>query len=80
MNLRVWNVINPPAPALFYLVNSVDDAKKKIDELTQVQLDDVSVFSNAFGLEEQNEDGSWSEWYDEFGNSLLDVMDQDEYH
>lgn len=67
---RVWNVINPPNRGKLIPVKSPVEGLKLIDKLTEQQLNDASIWGNAFGLEEFT-DGEWSEWYSEDGEDLL---------
>jgi len=74
MELRVWNVINPPNKPAYYPVSTPQEAYKKIVELSAVQLMNPNVFSNAFGLE-VFEDGEWSEWYNEYGEDVSEAFE-----
>ena len=69
---RVWNVINPPNDAELIPVKSPVEGLKLIDKLTEQQLNDASIWGNAFGLEEFT-DGEWSEWYSEDGDDIRQV-------
>ncbi len=74
-DLRVWNVVNPPSRALHFPVDSPDEAIAIINKLTDVQLRDKSVISNAFGLE-VFEDGEWTEWYSDVGEDIMELADE----
>jgi len=82
--LIVWNAINPPSEMRFYSVKSVDEAKKTIDFLADLQLKDNRITDNAFGLmigsEDANEEGeiTWYEWEDDNGFDLSEVMREEE--
>ena len=78
MRYKVWNSINAPNEMHTYKVDSVDEAKRLINQLTTEQLHDSSVLDNAFGLEWYDEtEQEWSEWYDEFGDCILEVMENE---
>jgi len=69
MKLRVWYVKNPPREAQNFPVSSIQEAKAKIHELTERDLEDEDVGSNAMGLEIL-EDGEWIEYYDDQGRDI----------
>jgi len=69
MKLRVWYVKNPPRDAQNFSVPSIKAAKTKIRELTERDLEDEDVGSNAMGLE-VFEDGEWIEYYDDQGRDI----------
>ena len=73
--LRVWWVSNPPHKGERYPVASVDEAIQKLDELAErdLALGDL-VFANASGLEYQDEDGDWVEYYDEEGRDIDQII------
>jgi len=73
MKLRVWYVKDPPQEAQNFPVSSIQEAKAKIRELTERDLEDEDVGSNAMGLEEF-EDGEWFEYYDEQGQDIMELM------
>jgi hypothetical protein len=60
----VWNIINPPRPAYYFPVNSVEEGAEMISHLIEAQLVTDAIQANVFGLMHQ-EDGEWTEWYDE---------------
>ena len=68
-DLRVWWVRNVPGSADFHLVESLKEAVVIINALTQSDLKNPYVESNAGGLEVY-EDGEWCEWYDEEGDDI----------
>lgn len=77
--LRVWHSTN-----LFHTeipVSSIDDAKKIIDMLAESDLNNPNIDYNAFGLEEHDENfpenGGWSEWYNDNGEDIVEVMDSE---
>ncbi len=70
---RVWWVINPPNPPHFTSVSSPEEGLKLIKEEIQRQLNSPVIWGNAFGLE-TFEDGEWSEWYDEGGFDIMEVL------
>lgn len=76
MKYRVWNIINLPREADYYEVENPVEGLKLIDKLTEKELKDKQVSSNAFGLEEFVA-GEWTEWYDEDGEDILHVEFED---
>lgn len=62
-----------------YLVENVEEAKKKIIELTNRDLKIESIIDNVGGLEifEKNHEGKleWSEYYDEEGNDIDEILE-----
>jgi hypothetical protein len=57
-------------------VASVEDAALVIDAWSLSDLLATAVAWNAFGLEEYDADaGEWSEWYDDEGRDIDEVMD-----
>lgn len=75
--LRVWMVINPPNDPEYFYVTNPQEAMKVIERKTKDNM--ISpVYEDAFGLEEQTEpNGEWYEWYDENGEDILSLMDDD---
>ncbi len=72
--LKVWNVINPPnEPIWWYPVDSPEEGALLIERLANEQLQDDTIFANAFGLCEWDGD-EWTEWYDDEGNSVDDIL------
>lgn len=74
MKLQVWYVKNPPSDAQNFPVSSVLMAKIKIRELTERDLEDEDVGSNAMGLE-VFEDGEWVEYYDNQGRDIMELIE-----
>ncbi len=72
--LRVW--WNRNGKQTTYKVNTVEEAIKKLDELANADLKNKYVSWNAGGLEVL-EDGEWCEWYDENGNDIEDLMNNE---
>lgn len=71
MSYRVWNAVNIGFGRMdCYEIASPTEARKLIDRLTQEQLHNLDIHSNAFGLEEY-ENGEWREWYDQEGEDIL---------
>ena len=60
-----------------YAVTGVEEAKALIDRLTLEDLEDESIKSNAFGLEELETDG-YHEWQNEMGQDIAEIMDDEE--
>lgn len=77
MNLRVWYVKNPPRGPEHFPVDSVEQAIAKINEMVNRDLEDPRVTDNAFGLE-VSEDDEWTEYYDEIGNDILEIIEEAE--
>lgn len=67
--LEVWWIKNPPNSGKRYPAPSVKDAIVRLQILTDIDLSDASVYSNAGGLEVFR-DGEWEEWYDDDGNDV----------
>ena len=65
-----------PSKARYFKVNDVEEAKKKIEELTQEDLKNKLVEDNVGGLE-IFEDGKWSEYYNEDGNDIMQILKED---
>lgn len=68
--LRVWWIPQIPMKPFRVEVENVKEAKKILDVLAKY--DDFEFknnvkpdYSNAGGLEEEQEDGEWEDWYDE---------------
>ena len=72
--LRVWWIFNPPHEPERYLVSSIGQAKCLIQELTKRDLVDKSITSNAGGVE-VFEDDEWTEFYDDEGNDIFEIID-----
>jgi len=72
--LRVWWIRNVPNKPIHYQVKDIDEAKKKINELTQDDLKNKFVEDNVGGLEIfENEE--WSEYYNDEGQDIMKIMD-----
>ena len=73
--LRVWWVSNPPHHGERYPVANIDEAIQKLDELAKrdLALGDL-VECNAGGLEYQDEDGDWVEYYDEEDRDIDQII------
>jgi len=71
---KVWNVINPPAKPLFLYVDCPETAKQIIEIMAIAQLCNPMIISNAFGLLELDEDGEWTEWYNEEGEDVFEAF------
>ena len=67
---RVWHAQNIPNNMTYYAVESPKEARRLIRLLSDRDLADSNVATNAFGLEEL-EDGEYHEWYDENGNDIM---------
>ncbi|MGV8150021.1 MAG: hypothetical protein ACLKAN_13570 [Alkaliphilus sp.] len=78
-NMRVWWCSEVPINdnLEIYPVKSVEEAKKKIDELTKRDLANDSITDNVGGLE-IFEDNDWTEWTsDETGNDIFEEVNDD---
>jgi len=75
-NLRVWNVINPPNKPCYFPVATPEEGNEVITRRAKHQLKNPSIVSNAFGLEVY-EHGEWCEWYNEFGEDINELFDED---
>ena len=74
---RVWHAQNIPSAMTLYAVTGVEEAKALIDRLILEDLEDESIKSNAFGLEELETDG-YHEWQNEMGQDIAEIMDDEE--
>jgi len=77
--LRVWWSSQVPISGSLetYPVENIEQAKAKINELTQRDLKDSSVTDNVGGLEFQF-GGEWFEWSDEeSGDDITQIMDSE---
>lgn len=72
---RVWYA-SDGGDLTFINVVDVEEAKKKIKELTERDLK-LEIIWNAMGLE-VFEDGAWTEWYNEFGQGIDEIMSEEE--
>jgi len=73
---RVWHAFNVPHNMDYYAVESPAEALELLDKLIKHDLDDDNeVESNAFGLEEWDEDDGYSEWNNEDGEDIMAVLD-----
>lgn len=75
-DLSVWWIRNPPAPAEFWSVASVEEAVRILKETATNDIA-MGVQVNVAGVE-VFEDGEWCEWYDEDGNDIDAVMDEED--
>ncbi len=73
--LRVWYKSN--LAEYNYSVANLDAAKLKINTLAECDLKNRNIEWNVMGLE-VFEDGEWSEWYNEDGQGIDDIIDGDE--
>lgn len=72
---RVWRQAQEGCS--FYAVKDIEEAKQVIDALVQTDLVDEDVVWNAFGLEEFEADGKYHEWYNDWGESITDLADEE---
>ena len=77
--LRVWWSSRVPIDNSLetYQVSSPQEAKTKLDELTQRDLKDSSVMDNVGGLE-VFESGEWCEWSNERGDDICAFGEEDD--
>lgn len=75
-DLRVWNIVNPPAEPTWYPVKNPAHAQRLIDALADSQLLQPEIGSNAFGLEIFTPEG-WEEWYNDEGEDIRDAVVHD---
>lgn len=75
MKLRVYWIRD--GKSTYFNVKDVEEAKKVIERETQKDLRDPHVTWNASGLE-VFEDGEWSEYYNDEGLDIKEVMEEDE--
>jgi hypothetical protein len=77
-DLRVWWARNVPItkqnPAVYYPVCNVNEAVDKLKELAKKDLKDPKVSDNVGGLE-VFQDGEWSEYYDDTGNDIDEIIE-----
>lgn len=76
-DLRIWWMPQIPMKAFRVTVETPKEAKKLLDTLAKYDLFQLENnikpdFSNAGGLEVEDE-GGWSEWYDDDGFSIDEV-------
>ena len=78
MRLRVWwwrDWVDGRKTTDYHEVSSVNEAIEKIKQLTKEDLKNEDVIANAYGLE-IFEDGEWSEYYDEEGRNIDEIMEE----
>lgn len=78
-SLRVWHVQNIPNKPDFYLVSCVEEAMALIDVLINNDLVDSSIESNALGLEDYDGEFLWTEYYNEDGQDIKELMKESGY-
>jgi hypothetical protein len=72
---RIWYVTNIPNEPVFEDVESPETGAKRMKVLIEEQLQDSSIESNAFGLEEYYpEFKDWGEWYNDMGEDVLEAF------
>ena len=77
MELRVWWIRNVPNEPSYYKIDTVEEAVKKINALAEDDLRDPLITSNASGFE-VFEDGEWTEYYDELGRDIDEIINNTE--
>jgi len=74
---RIWWNSNFGNPAFHKEVKSIEQAKEYLTLLTDYDLYlGDKIESNAGGLEELNSEGDWEEYYNENGESIMDILDE----
>ena len=78
LSFRVWYVDSEKGSPSYTHVLDVEEAKEEIRRLTVFGLQRDIVW-NAMGLEVYNEEErKWEEWYDDMGDDIMKVMEEDE--
>jgi len=73
--LRVYCMINFSGHMHHHYVESPDEAIRVINYEANRQLEAENIQDNVFGLE-VFEDGEWTEWYNDMGDSIINVLDE----
>ena len=76
MKMRVWwwrDWIDGRKTTDYHEVSSVNEAIEKIRQLTKEDLKNRDIIANAYGLEIF--DGEWSEYYDEEGRDINEIIE-----
>jgi hypothetical protein len=73
-SLRVWAIRNVPNAPTYQDVATPAEGLEVAKKWVKADLANPSIESNAFGME-IFEDGEWTEWYDDQGQSLDDLLD-----
>lgn len=61
----------------YFYVDNVDEAKLVYATLSRREQDDESIDYNAGGLEYRGLMGDWSEWYNDYGEDIGEVIDNE---
>lgn len=75
--LRVWEILNVPNDPNYYFVETIEEAMKVIRNKSERALKSNKISSSVYGLE-VFENGDWCEWYDEEGNDIDYLLDEQE--
>jgi len=77
-NLRVWWIQNPPNKPRYYPVLNIEQAKETLKNLATRDLKlGARVVANAGGLE-IFEDNKWSEYYNDYGQDIDEIMSEEQ--
>ncbi len=72
---RAWYILNPPDEPEYEIVESPEEGAKWIEKTSKNNnISYNPVFGEAFGLE-VFEDGEWCEWYNEYGEDVVQFFD-----
>lgn len=73
--LRVWHIPQVPGKSFYVPVASLDEAVTVLDALARYDLFQLENnikpdYANAQGLQAQDTDGDWTDWYDDDGDDI----------
>lgn len=77
-SLRLWAIRNPPNAPTFQDVATPAEGLEVVKKWVKADLANPAIDTNVFGME-IFEDGQWTEWYDEDGQSLTDILDNTDW-
>ena len=82
-SLRVWWIPQVPGIPMYYPVKDVEQAKFTLRLLAEYDLFQFENnikpdYSNAGGLEEEHDVEGWSCWFNEFGDDIDEVMEEED--
>jgi len=72
--IRVWWIRQVPNIPLYFPVDTIDDAIKRLKMLEHSDLANPLIETNAGGLEIV-EDGEWTEFYNDEGEDINSIME-----
>lgn len=71
---RAWYILNPPDEAEYETVKSPEEGAEWIKQKSrESNINYNPVYGEAFGLE-VFEDGEWYEWYNEYGDDIVQLF------